>query len=145
MNRKQYYGSKQKPDWVTQFLLICTALLSSLNVKHRWWIQAFKEEGAPNPKVRPLTSHLAQIFWKTARKIKQFGPKKGGACQPSLDLPMSSVVQFFPISRDKTSSISVECKPPACREYGPYKIWRDVDMLLCPWCDLHLDVWPWPY
>ena len=44
-----------------------------------------------------------------------------------------------------TSSISVECKPPACREYGLHKIWRDVDILLWPWHDLHLDVWPWPY
>ena len=43
------------------------------------------------------------------------------------------------------SSISVECKPPACREYGLHKIWRDVNILLWPWCDLHLDVWSWPY
>ena len=44
-----------------------------------------------------------------------------------------------------TSSISVECKPPACREHGLHGIWRDVDILLWPWCDLDLDVWPWPY
>ena len=44
-----------------------------------------------------------------------------------------------------TSSISVECKPTACREYGLHKIWNDVDILLWPWCDLHLDVWPWHY
>ena len=44
-----------------------------------------------------------------------------------------------------TSSISVECKPPACREHGLHEIWRDVDILLWPWCDLDLDVWPWPY
>ena len=40
---------------------------------------------------------------------------------------------------------SVECKPPACREYGLHKIRRDVDILLWPWCDIHLDVWPWPH
>ena len=40
---------------------------------------------------------------------------------------------------------SVECKPPACREYGLHKNWRDVDILLWPWCDLHHDVWTWPY
>ena len=45
----------------------------------------------------------------------------------------------------RTSSISVECKPPACREYGPHTIWRGVDILLWPWCDLYLDVWPWSY
>ena len=45
----------------------------------------------------------------------------------------------------ETSSISVECKPPACREYGLHKIWRDVDILPWPWCDLHFDVRPWPY
>ena len=34
------------------------------------------------------------------------------------------------IQRDnETSSISVECKPPTCREYGLYKIWRDVGRL----------------
>ena len=43
------------------------------------------------------------------------------------------------------SSISVECKPPTCREYGLHKIWRDVNILLWPWYDLHLDVWSWPY
>ena len=32
----------------------------------------------------------------------------------------------------KTSSISVECKPPACREYRLHKIGRDVDILLSP-------------
>ena len=41
--------------------------------------------------------------------------------------------------------ISVECKPPACREYGLHKIWKDVDILLWPWYDLHIDVWTWPY
>ena len=45
----------------------------------------------------------------------------------------------------ETSSISVECKPPTCREYGLHKTWRDVDILLWPWCDFHFDVWPWPY
>ena len=45
----------------------------------------------------------------------------------------------------ETRMHSVEWKPPACREYGLHKIWRDVDILLRPWCDLHLDVWAWPY
>ena len=39
----------------------------------------------------------------------------------------------------------VECKPPAWRAYRLHKIWRDVNILLWPWCDLHLDVWTWPY
>ena len=36
----------------------------------------------------------------------------------------------------ETSSISVECKPPTYREYGLYKIWSDVDILLWPWFEL---------
>ena len=40
---------------------------------------------------------------------------------------------------------SVKCKPPTCRQYGLHKIWRDEDILLWPWCYLHLDVWTWPY
>ena len=40
-----------------------------------------------------------------------------------------------------TRSISVKCKPPACREYGLHKIWRDVDILL--W--LIFLIWPWPW
>ena len=32
--------------------------------------------------------------------------------------------------KPETSSISVECKSPACREYGLHKILRDVDILL---------------
>ena len=34
--------------------------------------------------------------------------------------------------KPETSSISVECKSPACREYGLHKILRDVDILLSP-------------
>ena len=52
---------------------------------------------------------------------------------------------FCYLIHELTRSISVECKPPACREYGVHKIWRDVAILLWPWCDLHLDVWPWLY
>ena len=52
---------------------------------------------------------------------------------------------WFPNKIEETSSISVECKPPACREHGLHEIWRDVDIFLWPWCDLDLDVWPWPY
>ena len=45
----------------------------------------------------------------------------------------------------KQERIQLNANHPLAESMVYSAIWRDVDILLWPWCDLDLDVWTWPY
>ena len=57
------------------------------SLPNQWRIQDFPEEGPPNPKMGAPTYYLVKHFPTNCMKMKEFGPREGGA---SLASPTSA-------------------------------------------------------
>ena len=78
--------------------------LESIFFTNQWRIQDFPGAGAPTPKMGVLT-YLFAFLAENCMKMKEFGPRGGGACVPVTPLDTTMQTNMHLVSEEVTINI----------------------------------------